>query len=267
MLRSLKGLKGYSLQASDGKVGKVENFLFDDEMWVVRYFVVRTGGWITGRRVLISPYAVRRMDWEERSVHVNLTREQVDRSPDVDTEQPISRQMEVHYASYYRWPYYWTGAGIWGIPDTSRDTFPRAVRRDVEENCLPGDRHCHLRSVKAVTGYHVDAVDADFGNVEDFIVDGETWQLRYLVVDTINWWPSRRVLVSPEWIEALSWRQKRFRLNLTHEQIKNSPRYKPGAFVNRDEEERLYDYYGRPKYWEHPPGEMKVNYIDPGRLG
>jgi sporulation protein YlmC with PRC-barrel domain len=111
----------------------------------------------------------------------------------------------------------------------------------------PGDPH--LRSAEEVTGYHICGSDGEIGHVADFIVDDETWAIRYLVVDTSNWWFGKKVLVAPGWAYSISFAKSLVYVNLTKEQIKNSPAWNPEALVNREYEERLYDYYGRPAYW------------------
>ena len=112
------------------------------------------------------------------------------------------------------------------------------------------DNDPHLRSIKEVTGYHIQAMDDDMGHVEDFIVNDKSWTIHYVVVDTRNWLPGgRKVLISPAWIESIDWPQSRMKVDLSTEQIKESPEYDPHAPVNKEYEARLYDFYGRPKYW------------------
>ena len=248
MLRSSKDLQGYTIAASDGDVGRVHDFYFDDERWTVRYLVVDTGTWLPGRKVPISPVALGEADWYGQRLSVNLTKEQVKDSPDIDLDKPISRQYEVDYFNYYGWPYYWAGVGAWAgwaYPGLLA-TAPRsqAAPVAVEERGDP-----HLRSVWEVTGYHIQATDEEIGHVEDFIVDDETWEMRYLVVDTSNWWFGKKVLVAPRWITTVSWPERKVFVDLTRDQVKDAPEWDPDAPVNREYEERLYDYYGRPAYW------------------
>jgi hypothetical protein len=107
----------------------------------------------------------------------------------------------------------------------------------------------HLRSSAAVTGYHIAATDGDIGHVEDFLVDDVTWAIRYMAVDTRNWWPGTTVLVSPEWIARVDWNEAKVHVELTREQIKNSPAFDPAGPVQREYEMQLFDHYGRPRYW------------------
>ncbi|HLO66246.1 MAG TPA: PRC-barrel domain-containing protein [Holophaga sp.] len=244
MLRSLKALEDYTVQARDGDVGKVADFLMDDEQWGVRHLVVRTGGFMDSREVLISPLAFGRVDWSTHSFHLDLTRERIRNSPGTDTAKPVSRQRELEQFRYYGYPDYWGSSGIWRTPGPP----PQFGEDQADGEETPDD--VHLRSAKEIRGYHVQGTDARIGHVEDFIVDDQTWAIRYLVVDTMTWWVGRKVLVSPHWASGISWEEHAIRLELTRREIKESPDWDPGAPINRQYEEHLYDYYGRPQYWE-----------------
>ncbi len=241
MLRSARSIIGYHLRAIDGVIGKVKDILFDDARWKIRYLLVDTGRWLPGRQVLISPEAIGEPEWRERVVPVRLTRQQVEASPDLRTDEPVARQHEEALATYYRWaPYWMPGAGIFaGVP------------APVEGPLAPPQQHGdpHLRSVKEVHGYQLRAVDDEIGHLEDLVMDTGDWSLRYLVVDTRRWLPGRRVLVSPEWVTRLDWVEGQVGVDLTRQQVQNSPEFDPSAPVNREYEEVLYDYYGRPAYW------------------
>jgi hypothetical protein len=246
MLRSIKELHGYTVRATDGDIGTVHEFYFDDHTWTIRYLVVDTGGWLSGRPVLLSTLALGQPDWEERVFPVLLTREQVEHSPDIATHKPVSRQMEGDLHAYYGWSPYWRtsmstlGAGAAAVAHVISGT---------EEGSGEPGRDPHLRSTRQVSGYHIQASDGEIGHVEDFIAEDEAWVVRYIVVDTRNWLPGRKVLVAPAWIERVSWAERKVHVDLTRETIKHSPEFDPSAPVNREYELRLYDYYGRPKYW------------------
>jgi hypothetical protein len=261
MLRSAEGLKRNAVIAEDGRIGLVHDSLFDDERWTIRYLVVDTQ-WIGGRRVLISPMAVDAADGVAKEIRVSLTMDQVERSPDIDTDAPVYRQQERKYADHYRWPYYWGWGGLWGaygapsaLMAGGRAERPEDQRGDADE----GDPH--LRSVREITGYHVEAADGDIGHVEDLLFDEQSWAVRYLVVDTSNWWFGKKVLLSPEWATAFRWADRKAVVELTREQIQRAPEWHESELINREYEERLYDAYGRPGYWEadrrrdrDPPG-------------
>lgn len=248
MQRNAKSLIGFTMGATDGELGKVEGFYFDDETWTVRYLVVKTGGWLSGRKVLISPTALEGADWENETFPINLTKEQIKNSPDIDTEKPVSRQQEVELYSHYAWPYYGgTGAGFYGGMGmmgmaSSRIPFEdRIAEQEFEKN--PGDPH--LRSTSEVKGYNIHATDGEIGEVEDFIIDDETWNVRLLVVDTGNWFPGKKVLISPKWITDVKWENSAVYVDIPVDAVKNSPEYDPSQPVHETYENNLYNYYGR----------------------
>jgi len=275
MLRTAKDLQGYAIQATDGEIGQVDDVYFDDDAWVIRYLVVGTGAWLPGRRVLISPIAIGRPDRNAQLLPVSLTKDQVRNSPDIDTHKPVSRQHETEYFRYYGYPYYWDGAGIWGM-----GAYPgylmasEAVQADM--NRAPADAAArepgdpHLRSSKEVMGYHLQATDGDIGHVEDFLIDDETWTIRYLVVDTSNWWGGKKVLVAPHWIRQVSWSDSKAFLDLTREAVKLAPPYDSAAHLDRQQETSLYEHYGRPGYWttagirapEHPVDPLGPRHLE-----
>lgn len=248
MLRSLKDIKGYVLGARDGKIGRCSDFLFDDELWVVRYIVADTKKWLPGRKVLISPISIGEADATSHTLSVELTQGQIKDSPPLDDHAPISRQYEIAFNQYFDWSHYWGGPSIWGPHFYPKLLNQVQARRDREIEKLedgPG-----LRSAREVMGYHIQATDEDIGHVEDFIVDQDTWVIRYLVIDTANWMPgSRQVLVSPTWVQMVKWKRRKVLVGLESKQIKSSPKFDPSLPVNRKYEATLYDFYGRPYYW------------------
>jgi hypothetical protein len=249
MLRSLSDLERYRVDATDGDVGTVANFFLDDERWGVRYLVVETGGFFAARRVLISPLAFREVDWSTQRFHLALTKDKVNRSPSVDVDMPVSRQHEREYSRYYGYPYYWGSVGIWGFGASpaalTTGRWDEAAERQAEEN---GDSH--LRSANEIRGYHVRATDNAIGHVSDFVIDDEAWVVRYFVLNTSNWGFGKKVLIAPHWVNQLSWPDRQMHVDLSSEGIRNSPEWDPNAAINREYEARLYDYYGRPVYWD-----------------
>ena len=251
MMRNVKDLRGYAIRATDGVIGTVDDFYFDDDNWGIRYLVVDTGTWLSGRKVLISPMAIGSPDWAVQELPVSLTKAQVRQSPDNDTRKPVSRQHEAEYSRYYGYPYYWGGAGLWGMGAypgglTAQDTIHEELRTPTHPPRTPGD--CHLRSSNAVVGYHVRATDGDIGQVDDLLVDDQTWAIRYLIVDTNRWWRGRQVLVAPRWIGDVSWFLSTVSVNLTRRAIRNAPRYDPEAQFDRQREQALHDHYDRLGY-------------------
>ena len=247
LLRSMKELLNYAFQATDGRIGAVDDFLFDDRDWVVRYLVANTSGWLRGRLVLISPASLETPNWQLHLVPVNLSRSQIENSPSILSDAPVSKQKEQELAEHYRWPMYWAVNGLGGFGAAPVIVpFPESGNGHSQGQ----EANPHLRTVREVRGYRLHAEDGDIGHVDDFIVDDSDWRMRYLVVDTRNWLPGRKVLLALDWVENVDWDDARVTVRLTKEQVKNSPEYDPSTPVNREYEEVLHDYYGRPRYWE-----------------
>jgi sporulation protein YlmC with PRC-barrel domain len=253
MLRSAKQIKGLKIAAEDGEIGKVDDFLFDDREWIIRYMVADTGTWLIDRLVLISPVSLRHPNTDDKVFPVKLTKKQVEKSPGIDTHKPVSRQHENDLVNYYQWPAYWyPGAGyslspmegyIGAVPVIPDDNEIKAGTQKEE-----GDPH--LRSIDEVAGYNVQAKDDGIGHIEDFIIDDDKWNIRYAVIDTSNWLPgSRKVLISPQWIKKISWSASEVKIDLAADKIKNSPEFDTIDKINRHYEEQLYNYYEYPKYW------------------
>lgn len=258
MLRSLNEIIGYRLDALDGELGKVKDLYFDDLGWVVRYLVVDTGKWLPGRKVLLAPAAVGEPRWQDRSVPVGLSMLEIEQGPDIREDIPVSRQMEIQLADIFNWEHWWATSMT---TPTAMPTVPmhrpKVSERDKRPEPGGGEEHDwdpNLRSVKEVMGYSIHATDEELGQVEDFVCDLDTWMIRYLVVDTRKWLPSKSVLLALGWIDLFDWHKKAVRVGLSKEQVKHSPEYDPDAPVNRELETRLYDYYGRPKYWQETTG-------------
>ncbi len=241
MLRSLADLKNYSLAAIDGTVGTVHDLLFDDQAWKVRYFVVDTGTWLPGRKVLISPTVARRTAWQSRHIRVTLTRDQVRESPVIDSDPPVSRQQEHELIDYYAWPAYWdVTAPLPPVPGES-DGHESSPEREHDEP--------QLRSLREVTGYGVWSDGDHIGHVQDFLARGHNWIIRYLVVDTRKWLPGKRVLLSPHWVTAVDWAAAQLHMAVTQDQIEMSQGYAPDAPVDREREQQVHADFNRPIYW------------------
>jgi hypothetical protein len=253
MLRNANHLKGFAIRATDGGLGTVDQFYFDDETWAIRYLTVETAGWLGGRQVLISPISVVHADWQARRLDVALTKRQVQNSPDIDTHLPVSRQHEAAYLGYYGYPYYWGGPYLWGpafYPAGLAVPICPAAEA-VADKMRKESPDSHLRSSEAVTGYHIDTADGEIGHVVGFVVDEEAWAIRYLEVATRNWWPGNKVLISPAWVDRMSWTESKVFVGLSREAIKEAPEYTDSTPITREYENRLHLHYGRPPYWLH----------------
>ncbi len=246
MLQSIKHFAGFSVPATDGEIGKVYDFYFDDSSWIVRYLVLEQGKWLPGRRVLLSPVTFGQADGEKKILPVLLNKKQIEKSPSITWDEPVSRQKEKELVEHYDWPIYWPSPSLsmqYNIPLAKK-----LAEDDKAESSSEGDPN--LRSIREVSGYHIQASDGEIGHVEDFIVDDDDWHIRYLVIDTKNWLPGKKVLVSPLWVDSIDWEKKKVFMAISRETVKDSPEYDPSQPVNRVYEERLYDFYGRPKYWK-----------------
>lgn len=236
MLRSLKDLKGYTILATDGEIGQVHDFYLDAQEWAIRYLVVDTGAWLVGRRVLISPTALQQPDWEQKRLPVSLTQAQVENSPSIDMDKPVSRQQESDLHAYYNWPPYWDSAtllplGAGGLAPVAPlpPISPSVAEAEAVEKAMleeaSGDPHLH--SANEVIGYEVQARDDDIGHVADFVIEDEslTWAIQYMIVDTGSWLPGKKVRLTPNWVKTISWTERMVEMDLQRETIENSPEY------------------------------------------
>ena len=204
MLLNTKKITGHKLAASDGDIGHVQDFYFDDKTWALRYLVADTGTWLTGRQVLLSPYSFGRFDRKEKKLQVNLTRKQIENSPSIDAHRPVSRQYEENYYNYYGWPVYWEGGYTWGAADFPgmRASSSTGILRSYE---YPRWDDIHLRSIKTVTGYAIESPDGTIGSVSGFLVDDKHWVIRELVVEAGHWYAGKEIRILPGKIERISY--------------------------------------------------------------
>lgn len=216
MPRSLKQLHGFKLHASDGEIGSVNDTLWDDAQWILRYLVIDTGHWLTGRRVLISPASIQSIDWTEGTIMVNLSCDQVRNSPPDSSDEPVSRQYEEALSAYYGWPSYWTidpfGYEPMSLP-VALPTTPYPKPR--------GDPH--LRSTHDVIGYGIEARDGEIGHVADLLIEDAGWRISDLIVDTGSWLHKRRVVVSTHAVTRILWDESRVVVDETQDSIAHSP--------------------------------------------
>ena len=257
MLRSIKDMEGATIGAADGIIGRVKDFYFDDEAWVIRYLVVEVREGQLQRSVLISPISIGQPNWAERTIPISLTRKQVADSPDIDTDKPVSRQQQMGYLGYYGYGSYWGGGGLWGAslyPDVLQaglqhreSRTDKAARTDGVIGQQPDDPH--LRSSNAVRRYYVHASDGDLGRVGGFLVEDRSWAIRYLIVNTSNWWLGHEVLIAPLWIDRIDWAECTVSVGLTREAIKRSPPYDSVSPLDREQEAGIHTHYGRTGYW------------------
>jgi hypothetical protein len=244
MLRSTRKTKSHALAAKDGRIGHVLEFYFDDQSWTVRYLVAQAGNWLTGRKVLITPHSLGHPDEAEKIIPVDLTRDQIRRSPSPEDDRPVSRKFEVDYYRYFGWPYYWAGPYLWGpspypvLPSGAGNGLPDTPSR---EEPTPVDPH--LRSTDELAGYHIQARDGEIGHVEDFLFDDKDWSIRFVAVDTRNLWGGKWVLVPPAWIKGIRWEDRKLDVDVDREDLRGAPAYDPGQPVSDDYARQLSRFY------------------------
>ena len=215
MLHNLKQIRGHKLAASDGTIGHVKDFLFDDKTWAIRYLVADTGSWLSGRQVLLSPHAFGGLDHGGKVLSINLTRKQIENSPSIDTDRPVSRQYEQNYYDYYGWPTYWAGDGVWGSADYPGYAPPAGRSYEFRSYDYPQWDDIHLRSTNKVTGYDIQATDGVLGSVSGFLVDQKKWVIRELAVETGHWYSGKEILITPAKIERISFEESKVFVTLT----------------------------------------------------
>ncbi len=265
MLFAVTGLQGCPVEGSDGRVGVVKDFLFDDQSWKIRWMVVDTGHWLPGRQILIHPSAIAPLEPPEKPVlpmmswgaavvvSVRLTKEQIEASPEAREDEPVTKQMEAQLYDYYGWDPTWGttyfGASAIVTSPGGPPIFAEAAARQaagMEANTSDGDPH--LRSVVSVNGYHVHATDGDLGHIENFLADDANWDIRYLVIATRNWWPGKHVQLAPYAVTKIDWSEERIHVNVTRDQVKSSPAWDPLALAEQMGEQQLHRHFGWPGY-------------------
>lgn len=251
MIRSLRALENYRFRASDGEeIGDVTDSYLDSFSWQVRYLAVGTGNWLNNRRVLLSPASIQSIDDGEREIQLNLSKEQLEQSPEIPREGTLTRAQEEALHQYFEWPFYWDVMhdDALGVGSLARVPLAElAAEMAEEQGGLPAEPP--LQNTHQIFGYSILARDGDVGSVEDFLLEDEDWNILYIVVDTGGWLSGRNVLISPTWVEQVDRADGQFIVDLKRETIENSPEYDPEVPLNRDYENRLYEYYGRDKYW------------------
>jgi uncharacterized protein YrrD len=235
MLRSVENLKDYKIQAIDGEIGKVAALFFDDRQWYIRYLVLDVGNWLIGRQVLIAPTAVTHIDYKNENLYLSLTKTQIEDSPDVAEDAPVSRTIEQTLYNHYQWRPYWG--------DMAAPIVPAIPLGDVESPEEKKDINNHLRSTDEVTGYHIQANDGEIGHVTDFLFDDKEWRIRQLVVDTGTWLPGEKVLLAPPWIERIHWAGKSVHFALSQDSVRHSPPFDPTILNRVKYENDMLDHY------------------------
>jgi len=226
--------------ATDGEAGKVRDAYFDDDEWTVKYLVVDTGTWLDGRHVLISPRSVRGVDWDRQQLDVSLTKTEVEGSPSTDSHKPVSRQMEERVVERFGSPVYWMGPFAWG----SGTPVSTILKPSMTEFSRPSRADRHLRSAKAISGYHTKGTDGEIGHLNDFAFDEQSWEIKSLVIDTSNFWFGRLVAIDVAWIRDIRWDEEKMYINLPAEVIREASPYDPNSPISRGYEHHLHFGHG-----------------------
>jgi sporulation protein YlmC with PRC-barrel domain len=242
MERNINSLLNYSIEATDGVIGEVKEFYFDDQTCDIRYLIVKTGGWLSGREVLISPAALVKGDWQNGLFPVNHTKKQISDSPDIDTHKPVSRQLEIALYDHYAWEGYWVSGfypgGYLGV-SMPFPVLDNKALTEADKNNETSDDDLHLRSTERITGYHIHAKDGEVGHVKDFIIDDQTWQILYFVVDTHNWLGGEKVLIAVRHIKKLEWGNSNIFVDITMAAVKNSRFFEESEFSTREKDNTI----------------------------
>ena len=250
MLMSVKEMRGHLFVARDGEIGKVNDLYFDDDQWTVRYLVDKTG--FLGRQVLIAPVAITEINNDQEMIRVNLTREQIEDSPPLDREKPLSRDLETKIIEHYRWPAYLGGADALSEAGYTQSAAPHPLSWSVKRTIArdPDYEGPNLHSSVNVIGYKIATNNGDLGAVEDLLVDDKTWEIRYLLIETQKAMNSKKLLIDPEWIDWISWKQKRVSVSMDREKIKGCPKFDMSLPIPREYEKMLYEHYECKAYWD-----------------
>jgi len=226
MLRNIKQLYGNKLGASDGEIGHVKDFYFDDQNWAIRYLVADTGSWLPGRQVLISPHAFSSLHQAGKLLRANLTRQQIENSPSIESHKPVSRQYEEEYYRYYGWPFYWRGDALWGMSGSPILELPAKLLPSEQATAsgrAPQRADAYLRSTQAMNGYHIKARDGTIGQVCDFMMDDQSWAICQLVVKTGHRFSGKEVEIPTSKVDRISWDESTVFVNLTGDAVEQCP--------------------------------------------
>jgi uncharacterized protein YrrD len=241
MTYNIKDLIGMTIGATDGEIGNIKDFYFEDNTWRIRYLVIETGDWLNGRMVLITTEALLTPELDDKILPVTLTKDQVRSSPDVDTQLPVYRQQEIILYDHYALGNYWRGGFVAGGMPLPMDEILFQENQDIDNRVRNDDVHLH--SAVHVASYSVESEDGAVGDVKDFLVNNEVWEIDYIVVDTGAWFPGKKVIISPKWIKQIRWDRSVIIVKLTKASIKNSPEYNHQLPLNNAYARNLEAHY------------------------
>ncbi len=267
--------------AFDGYVGPCRDLYFDDQEWVVRYFVLETNN--TGTtRALISPFAVGKTDLKQREIHIALSSSKIKNSPEISIDLPISRQHEIALRRYYEWPEYLgqdsetdtlmakgidepfpptedLSSPIPGqidspdsdkiLSDTTEEILPE---EPVDDNLTEADfglpeedvqYSTTLRSAMEIKGYRIQTTDGDHSSIAELLIDDSDWSIKYLVINLQNSHSDEFVLLTLHFVKAFDWGSSRLFCTLSQQQLQNAPRFIPNQKIDTEYERSILRYY------------------------
>ncbi len=240
MLHRIKNLENLKISNEKESLGFLSDFYIDDQSWITRYIVVDSGNWLTGKKVLVSPHSIKKPNFLENKIYTDLTKEQIENSPHISEEEPISRQHEIDLHNYYGWPAYWT-------LNPSMHDLVEQHRQDMKNEKKEIDYDPHLRSIREIRNYYIEGIEDEIGVVDSFLIGDHNWKIKYLVLDTriwLHWLPGgKKVLVAPEWINKINWSKSRMYLDLDKETIEKSPEFKSVEEIDEEYENNLFICY------------------------
>ena len=246
MLRQFNDIQGLPLIASDGDFGRVRDVLVDTGTWIARYVLVDSGSRIPERAFIVPPSEIEVAREDGEALRVSLTQGQIEKSPLLPPDRPVSRQEEERLHTYFGWQPYWVDelppeSHTPPVPQGDQMTGDRQAQSTPQD---PPPGETHLRSSREMVGYHVQANDGQVGRVSDMILDDESWAVRYFVIDAGEALLSKKLLLAAHLIDRVSFDQFSVFVDLEADQAKGSPEFDPTVPVDKEYEEVLRDYFG-----------------------
>lgn len=233
MQRNINSLTGYTMVATDGEIGNIIEFYFDDETWFVRYLILKTGDWLAGRKILISPDALKKTSWTTGVFSVNISKEQIRDSPNIDTNKPVYRSQEIELYAHYDWESDWGSqfyeGGSMGksnaVPVLDREILTSAEKADIRSN-----QNLHLRSTAKVLNFRIHSTDGEIGPLVDFVMDDQTWQILFLVAKIRKSPNDKKILIPVEHIRKVEWEQVNILLDINTAVVESSELFVESEF-------------------------------------
>lgn len=239
-IRGIASITGFSILAKDGEIGRVSDLYFDNQQWVARYLIIDTGEWLAGRQLLLPPMAIQSIDWDNKSIFLNLSKDQIEASPAIAFGEQITQQWERDLFANLGWSGYWNGDKLWGKNDVPDASFRPSVEIAGQDTPIE-QPSSHLTRAVEVIGYRVQGLDDGLGNISDLLVDDHSWEIRWMMVDTRPWWFGGNVLVNIKAIDRMATDTKSIHVNLTKEEVRDCPELQIGETLTIQEEQDLME--------------------------